>query len=50
MSDIQSLLHWKWRCQYHIVFAPKYRRKEVYGRLKVYVRQSEHRTNIKKAV
>lgn len=34
MSDIQSLSHSKWRCQYHIVFAPKYRRKEIYGKLK----------------
>ena len=24
----------KYRCQYHIVFAPKYRRKEIYGQLK----------------
>ena len=35
MKDINSLAHAKWRCQYHIVFAPKYRRKEVYGKIKV---------------
>ena len=35
MKDINSLAHTKWRCQYHIVFAPKYRRKEVYGKIKV---------------
>ena len=23
-DDIQSLSHSKWRCKYHIVFAPKY--------------------------
>ncbi|MGI6005812.1 MAG: IS200/IS605 family transposase [Christensenellales bacterium] len=34
MNDIQSLSHSKWRCQYHIVFAPKYRRKEIYGKIK----------------
>ena len=34
MEDIQSLSHSKWRCQYHIVFAPKYRRKEIYGQLR----------------
>ena len=34
MKDIQSLSHSKWRCQYHIVFAPKYRRKEIYGKIK----------------
>ncbi len=26
--------HSSYRCQYHIVFAPKYRRKEAYGNLK----------------
>ena len=30
-DDINSLSHSKWRCKYHIVFAPKYRRKENYG-------------------
>ncbi len=34
MNDIQSLSHSKWRCQYHIVFAPKYRRKAIYGKIK----------------
>ena len=34
MTDIKSLSHSKWRCQYHIVFAPKYRRQEIYGKLK----------------
>lgn len=29
-----SLAHTTWKCQYHIVFAPKYRRKEIYGKLK----------------
>ena len=29
-----SLVHPEYRCQYHIVFAPKYRRKEIYGQLK----------------
>lgn len=40
MNDMQSLSHSKWRCQYHIVFAPKYRRKEIYGKIK-----SGYRTN-----
>ena len=34
MKDIDSLSHSKWRSQYHVVFAPKYRRKEIYGKLK----------------
>ena len=31
MKDMNSLSHTKWNCKYHIVFAPKYRRKEFYG-------------------
>ena len=27
MNDLHSLSHSKWNCKYHIVFAPKYRRK-----------------------
>lgn len=30
-KDISSLEHTTWRCQYHVVFAPKYRRMEIYG-------------------
>ena len=30
MNDINSLSHSKWNCKYHIVFAPKYRRKVFY--------------------
>ena len=33
-NEIRSSSHTKYRCQYHIVFAPKYRRKEIYGQLK----------------
>lgn len=33
-NDIESLSHTKWRCQYHIIFAPKYRRRVIYGKLK----------------
>ena len=31
MNDIHSLAHSKWNCKYHIVFAPKYRRKTMFG-------------------
>lgn len=31
LNDTHSLSHTKWNCKYHIVFAPKYRRKEFYG-------------------
>ena len=32
--DKNSLAHTQWNCKYHIVFAPKYRRKEIYGEKK----------------
>ena len=34
MDDINSLSHSKWRCKYHIVFAPKYRRRVIYKEIK----------------
>ena len=33
-KDIETLQHTTWRCQYHIVFAPKYRRMAIYGQIK----------------
>lgn len=33
-NEIKTLSHSTYRCQYHIVFAPKYRRKEIYGKLR----------------
>ena len=33
-NEIKHTAHSSYRCQYHIVFAPKYRRKEVYGKIK----------------
>jgi Transposase and inactivated derivatives len=30
-NDVNSLAHMKWNYKYHIVFAPKYRRKVFYG-------------------
>lgn len=33
-KDIGSLDHTSWRCQYHVVFAPKYRRQIIYGEIK----------------
>lgn len=30
MDDVKSLAHTEWNCKYHIVFAPKYRRKVFY--------------------
>ncbi|MGA1871427.1 MAG: IS200/IS605 family transposase [bacterium] len=36
--DNSSLSHTKWNCIYHIVFIPKYRRKEMYGQVKADIR------------
>lgn len=34
-TDVKSLAHTKWNCKYHIVFAPKYRRKIFYKEKRV---------------
>ena len=39
MDDKNTLAHTSWRCKYHIVFAPKYRRKEIYGMYRVEIRK-----------
>ena len=37
--DDSSLSHTRWKCQYHIVFIPKYRRKTLYGKVKEDIRE-----------
>ncbi len=32
--DVTSLAHTKWNCKYHVVFAPKFRKKVIYGKIK----------------
>jgi len=39
MDDIRSLSHSKWRCKYHLVFAPKYRRQVIYYQIKADIGQ-----------
>ena len=36
-NEIKTLSHSTYRCEYHIVFAPKYRRKVIYGELRAYI-------------
>lgn len=36
--DGKSLSHTNWKCQYHIVFIPKYRKKQLYSRFREDVR------------
>ena len=37
INDINSLSHTKWNCKYHIVFAPKYRRRVFFHKKKVVI-------------
>ncbi len=34
MNENQRLSHTRWNCKYHIVFAPKFRRKAIYVKIK----------------
>ena len=38
-NEIKNTVHSKYRCQYHIVFAPKYRRKVIYKELRADIGQ-----------
>ena len=37
INDLHSLSHTKWNCKYHVVFAPKYRRKAFYDARRIEV-------------
>ena len=37
-----SLAHSKWDCKYHVVFIPKYRRKQLYGELQQLLKEVFH--------
>ena len=49
-NEIKSSAHSKYRCQYHIVFAPKYRRQEIYGKIKKDVGEILRKLCIQKGV
>ena len=38
-NSTNSLAHTKWNCKYHIVFAPKYRRKVFYEDKRLEIRE-----------
>ena len=38
-DDLHSLSHTKWNCKYHVVFAPKYRRKSFYDARRIEIGQ-----------
>ena len=49
-KGIDSLDHTSWRCQYHIVFAPKYRRQVIYRKIKVDIRKIQRKLCEQKGV
>ena len=42
MKEFKSLSHTKWDCKYHIVFIPKYRKKQLYGKIRKYLGEFFH--------
>ena len=34
MNDYESLKHTRWECKYHVIFIPKWRKKQIYGGLR----------------
>lgn len=43
MKDNFTLSHCTWYCKYHIVFTPKFRKKQLFGLLKVQLKDVFHR-------
>ena len=48
--DTNSLSHTKWNCKYHVVFAPKYKRKVIYGKLRLEIEKILRQLYIYKGV
>jgi putative transposase len=34
MNDYESLKHTRWECKYHVIFIPKWRKKQIYGQIR----------------
>ena len=43
MRRVESLSHTRWECKYHIVFIPKYRRKQLFGQIRKELGEVFHR-------
>jgi len=41
-SSYESLGHSRWDCKYHVVFVPKYRKKQIYGERREFLRRILH--------
>lgn len=42
MSEYESLAHSRWDCTYHVVFIPKRRKKELYGKIRAFLKPLFH--------
>ena len=42
MNVLKSLSHCRWGCKYHVVFVLKGRKKELYGKIREYLKQVFH--------
>ena len=43
MRQVNSLNHTRWECKYHIVFIPKYRKKVLFGKIRLELGEIFHR-------
>lgn len=43
MRQVNSLNHTRWECKYHIVFIPKYRKKVLFGKIRLELGEVFHR-------
>lgn len=43
-----SLSHSQWDCKYHLVFVPKYRKKSLYGKIRVFLKTKFHELAMQK--
>jgi len=39
---MESLTHSKWDCKYHVLFVPRYRKKALYGKIRLYLKEVFH--------
>lgn len=41
-SSFESLAHSQWCCKYHVVFIPKCRKKDLYGKIRIFLKSQFH--------
>lgn len=49
-NQIKHTAHSNYRCQYHIMFAPKYRRKNIWSRLRVVKKQAKRLLHVSRCL